>query len=402
MSASTPASNTPAQNAALIAGSTTLSLALGTRQAFGLFLVPLAAVGVPLEMVALAIALHNLAWGVAQPLAGAWADRHGATSAQIAGGLLYSTGYLLPALLPNSLTVIIGMGLMTGIGMALLGWGVSFAGVARAFPPERRSGAMGLASAGGSIGQMLFLPIVAGAIAWGGATLGLLVLGLAMLVAIPLGRPLDRAALEKPAPRKSMTAIRTALGDRGFVLLSLGFFTCGFQLAFLGTHLPGYLTLCGMPAATGAWALMLVGGANIQGTWLCGRAGTIAPPQLVLAGLYLLRGAAILLYWLGPKNEITTALFAIVMGLAWLGTIPLTNGVIARLFGVGDIGALFGVCFISHQIGGFLGAWAGGLVFATTGSYDIAFIATAASGLVAALFNLPIRLPRTARLTSPA
>jgi predicted MFS family arabinose efflux permease len=389
--------NTPAQNSAMLAGSTTLSLALGTRSAFGLLLVPLAGVGVPIETVALAIALHNLAWGVVQPLAGAWADRHGATAAQVAGGLLYALGYALPAIWPHSLTVTLGMGLMTGTGMALLGWGVSFAGVARAFPPERRSAAMGLVSAGGSVGQMLFLPITAGAIAWGGATAGLLVLGLAMLVAIPLGRPLDRAALEKPTPRSSMAAIRTALGERGFVLLSLGFFTCGFQLAFLGTHLPGYLTLCGMPAATGAWALMLVGAANILGTWLCGRAGMIMPPQLALAGLYLLRGAAILLYWLAPKDNLTTALFAIVMGLAWLGTVPLTNGVIARLFGIRDLGALFGVCFISHQAGGFLGAWAGGLVFAWTGTYDAAFIATAASGVVAAAFNLPIRLPRLPR-----
>ena len=217
-----------------------------------------------------------------------------------------------------------------------------------------------------------------------------------LLVALPLGRPLDRAALVRPAPRRSGAAVRVALSDRDFVLLTLGFFTCGFQLAFLGTHLPGYLTLCGMPASSGAWALMLVGGANIVGSWLCGRAGQRLQPQLCLAVIYAVRGAAILAFWLAPKGDLTTALFAIVMGLLWLGTVPLTNGVIARRFGVGDIGALFGVCFISHQIGGFLGAWAGGLAFAWTGSYDLGFIATAASGLVAAAFNLPIRAPRVA------
>ena len=386
--------NTKAQNQALLAGSVTLSLALGTRSAFGLFLVPLAAQGISVANVALAIAIHNLAWGLFQPVAGAWADRRGASEAQVFGGICYAAGFALPALLPGTWTVMLGLGLLTGIGTAFLGWGVAMAGVARAFPPEHRTAAAGLASAGGSVGQMLFLPIVAGAIAYGGASFALLVLAGAMLLAIPLGRPLDRAALDRPAPRKSMAAIRHALGDRNFVLLSLGFFTCGFQLAFLATHLPGYLTLCGMPASTGAWALMLVGGANVVGSYLCGRVGQIVPPQWCLAVIYALRGVAILLFWLGPKDMLTTALFATVMGLLWLGTVPLTNGVIARSFGISDIGALFGVCFISHQVGGFIGAWVGGLMFQFTGGYDIAFIATAASGLVAAAFNLPIRLPK--------
>lgn len=390
------AANTPAQTTALIAGSVTLSMALGARATFGLFLVPLDLEGVSLGDVSLAIAVHNLAWGLFQPVAGSWADRRGAAGAQMLGALLYAVGLGLPALLPATWTVMLGIGLLTGIGTAFLGWGVSLAGVARAFPAERRSGATGLVSAGGSVGQMLLLPVAAAAISFGGATAGLLVLAVLVLVAVPLGVPLDRAALEKPAPRRSIAAIRAALGERNFVLLTLGFFTCGFQLAFLATHLPGYLTLCGMPASAGAWALMLVGGANIAGSYLCGRLGQRHPPQLLLAGIYALRGLAILLFWLGPKDGVTTALFAVAMGLLWLGTVPLTNGVIARIFGVRDIGALFGVCFISHQVGGFLGAWAGGVVFSMTGGYDAAFLATAASGLVAAAFNLPIRLPRPA------
>jgi predicted MFS family arabinose efflux permease len=385
------ARNTPAQSRALLAGSITLSLALGSRATFGLFLVPLAALGIPLSDVALAIAVHNLSWGLGAPFAGAWADRRGAASAQVLGALLYAAGFVLPALVPATWSVMLGVGLMTGLGMAFLGWGVALAGITRAFPPERRSAAAGLASAGGSVGQMLMLPVAAVAIWWGGATMGLLVLGVLLLAALPLGRPLDRAALEKPAPRKSMAAIRQALGERNFVLVSLGFFTCGFQLAFLSTHLPGYLSLCGMSASTGTWALMLVGGANILGSWLCGRLGQRVPPHLVLAALYVIRSAAILAFYLAPKDGLTTALFAIVMGLTWLGTVPLTNNVIAQRFGTGDIGALFGVCFISHQLGGFLGAWTGGLAFAWTGNYDAAFLATAASGLVAAAFNLPIR-----------
>ncbi len=390
------ARNTSAQNAALIAGSVTLSLALGARATFGLFLGPLDLVGIRVADVALAIGLHNLAWGVAQPIAGAMADRYGATRPQVFGALMYAGGLALPAFLPMTWSVMLGLGVLTGVGTAYLGWGVALAGVSRAFPAERRSAAVGAVSAGGSVGQMLLLPVTAAAIAWGGATAGLLVLAAVMLVALPLGRPLDRAALVKPAPRRSGAAVRVALSDRSFVLLTLGFFTCGFQLAFLATHLPGYLTLCGMPASFGAWALMLVGGANILGSWMCGWAGQRLPPQWCLAVVYAVRGAAILAFWLAPKGDLTTALFAIVMGLLWLGTVPLTNGVIARRFGVGDIGALFGVCFISHQIGGFLGAWAGGLAFAWTGSYDLGFMATAASGLVAAAFNLPIRVPRVA------
>jgi predicted MFS family arabinose efflux permease len=348
--------------------------------------------------VALAIGVHNLAWGVAQPVAGSIADREGAARPQAFGALVYAAGLALPALWPATWSVMLGLGVLTGVGTAFLGWGVALAGVSRAYAADRASAASGAASAGGSVGQMLLLPAAALAIGWGGAEAGLLMLAALVLLALPLGRPLDRAALVRPARQRagSGAAVRRAPGERGFVLLTLGFFTCGFQLAFLATHLPGYLSLCGMPASAGAWALMLVGGANIVGSWLCGRAGQRLPPQFCLAAVYAMRGAAILAFWLSPKDTLSTALFAIVMGLLWLGTVPLTNGVIARQFGVANIGALFGVCFISHQVGGFLGAWAGGLVFAWTGSYDVAFIATAASGLVAAAFNLPIRLPRTA------
>jgi MFS family permease len=202
-----PTRNTPAQSAALLAGSLTLSLALGSRASFGLFLVPLDVMGIPLADVALAIAMHNLSWGLASPLAGAWADRRGATSAQMLGAALYALGFGLPALVPATWSVM--------LGMAFLGWGVALAGVTRAFPPERRSSAAGLVSAGGSVGQMLMLPVAAIAISYGGGAAGLLVLGLLLLVALPLGRPLDRAAQngrtqDKPAPRQSLSAVRHA------------------------------------------------------------------------------------------------------------------------------------------------------------------------------------------------
>ncbi len=388
------------QKAALLAGGFTLSMALGTRGSLGLFLAPLALIGVPIEMTALAVAVNALAWGATQPLIGAWADRYGAGVIQALGALIYAGGFLLPALLPGTWPVMIGIGLLTGIGASCTAFGVSLAGVSRAFPDDRRGAATGLAATGGSIGMMLCPPLAAAAIAMGGVQLGFLMLAGMMLLTLPLGRPLDRAALVKPERRNSVAAIRAALSDRSFVLVSLGFFTCGFQLMFLSIHLPGYLTLCGMPAATGAWALTMVGASNIAGSYVCGRLGQRLPPHLVLVGVYILRAVTTLAFFALPKSDLSVAIFAIVMGTTWMGTVPLTNGVVARLFGVRDIGALFSVCFISHQLGGFFGTMMGGLVVAWTGTYDIAFIITALAGFVAAAFNLPIRLTRPALATA--
>ena len=388
------------QKAALLAGGFTLSMALGTRSSLGLFLAPLALIGVPIEMTALAVAVNALAWGASQPLIGAWADRYGAGIIQAIGAMIYAAGFLLPALLPGTWPVMVGIGLLTGIGASCTAFGVSLAGVSRAFPDDRRGAATGLAATGGSIGMMLCPPIAAAAIALGGVSLGFMILAGMMLLTMPFGRPLDRAALVKPERRNSAAAIRAALSDRSFVLVSLGFFTCGFQLMFLSIHLPGYLTLCGMPAATGAWALTMVGASNIAGSYVCGRLGQKLPPHLVLVGLYVLRAVTTLIFFALPKTDLSVAIFAIVMGTTWMGTVPLTNGVVARLFGVRDIGALFGVCFISHQLGGFAGTMMGGLVFAQTGNYDIAFIITALAGFIAAGFNLPIRLSRPALATA--
>ena len=384
------------QRAALWAGGFTLSMALGTRGSLGLFLAPLALIGVPIEMTALAVAVNALAWGASQPLIGAWADRYGAGVIQAVGALIYAAGFLLPALLDGTWPVMLGIGVLTGIGASCTAFGVSLAGVSRAFPDDRRAAATGLAATGGSIGMMLCPPIAAAAIALGGVTLGFLILAAMMLLTLPFGRPLDRAALVAPERRNSAAAIRAALSNRSFVLVSLGFFTCGFQLMFLSIHLPGYLTLCGMPASTGAWALTMVGASNIAGSYAFAKLGQKLPPQFVLVGLYILRAVTTLAFFALPKTDLSVAIFALVMGTTWMATVPLTNGVVTSLFGVRDIGALFGICFISHQLGGFAGTLMGGMVFAWTGAYDIAFIITALAGFVAAAFNLPIRLRQPA------
>lgn len=389
----------PPQTLALLSGSLALSLALGTRQGFGLFLQPLGVEqGISVADAALAVAIHNLVWGLAQTPAGAWADRVGTSLPVAVGALLYAAGLLLPGLFPGPLTLLVGVGVLTGVGTALLTWGTILAGVGRAFPDDRRSSALGIASAGGSVGQMLLLPLTAVAILWFGAAGAFVLLGILLLAALPAGIAVDRARLVPARPRGASSAsgaVRRALAEPNFLLLTAGFFTCGFQLAFLSTHLPGYLALCGMAGAHGAaaWALMVVGGFNILGSFAAGRLGTSFPPQMILAVVYAVRGLAILLFWWADKTPLTLFLFAAIMGLLWLGTVPLTSAVIARRFGMGDVGALFGVAFISHQVGGFLGAFLGGHMLGVTGSYDAVFLATAAAGLLAAAFNAPIRTP---------
>ncbi len=386
---------------ALLAGSTAMSLGLGIRQGFGLFVEPLGAqFGIDIAVTSMAVAIHNLMWGASQPVLGAIADRHGATPVIAFGAACFAAGLLLAGLFTSGWALILGIGVLTGIGMGSLGFSVSLASVARAFPMDRRSQVIGLASAGGSVGQMLFLPMMSVLIATWGANWALLTLGLAVLVGIPLGRPIDAAVPEHMMGTTRLSGIeaaRMALADRDFVLLTLGFFTCGFQLVFISTHLPSYLHLCNMPPDLSAWALATVGGFNIIGSWLAGQAGARLPPQYCLAAVYLTRGLAILVFFLAPKTEFGTMLFAAVMGTLWLSTVPLTSTVIARMFGMGNLGALYGVAFLSHQVGSFLGALVGGLVFKWTGAYDLIWIATAAAGVTAALFNIPIRVaPRTA------
>ncbi len=382
----------------LVAGSLALSLGLGARQCFGLLLDPLAAGhGVSVATTALAVALHNLVWGLAQPAAGAWADRAGAAPVVAAGGMAFAAGLALVALVPTGWSVLLGLGLLTGLGIAGLGFGVVLAAVGRAAPPEARGMALGVASAGGSLGQVLLVPVAAGGVSAGGAALALMLLAAATLAAAPLGWWLERrppaAGVGKPPVATPLRALASvAFGDPSFALLTAGFFACGFQLAFLATHLPAYLQLCGLPMAVGAGALAAIGLFNIAGSLAWGWAGArLAPPQACLAALYALRALAALAYWFGPKTTETTLLFAAAMGLLWLGTVPLTSGLIARLFGTEQLGFLFGLAFLSHQLGGFLGALLGGVAFANSGSYDAVWAATVALGLIAAALNLPIR-----------
>ena len=386
------------------AASLVIGMAMGTRQTFGLFLGPLAVErGLPVGVIALAIALHNLVWGFTQPLAGAAADRYGAPPVVALGVIAYAAGLGLTALTDSALVTMLGMGLLVGIGMSCTTFGVVMTAVGRAASAEQRSLAMGLASAGGSFGQMVLAPIALVTIEDWGIAASLYGLALLLLVAGPFGLLLKRgqtaaqATAMQSMPSPSLGEIMAAaLHHRGYRLMTLGFFACGFQLAFISTYLPGYLDLCHMPAGLGATALALIGFFNMIGSWACGWMGGRFRQQQVLGWLYLIRSTAIATFFLLPKTEASIVVFAAVMGLTWLGTVPLTSGWVAKIFGVGHLGTLFGVCFLSHQVGSFLGAWMGGIVFDMTGSYDAVWILTAASSAVAALLHFPIKDARPA------
>ncbi|RAS26486.1 MFS transporter [Paraburkholderia bryophila] len=380
----------------ILAGALVLSAAMGIRQTFGLFIGPFSFDrGLPVTQIAFAIALHNLVWGFTQPFAGAAADRYGSTPVVAFGATTFAAGLAFAAVAPSGAMLIIGMGLLVGIGVSCTTFGVVLPAVGRIATPEKRSMAMGLVSAGGSAGQVLMVPLAQGVrLSWGIAA-SLFVLAFLMLMVAPLGMVLDRRArtgmpLRETAAEPLRKVLGLALRHRGYRLLTLGFFTCGFQLAFIATHLPEYLTLCHMPVGLGATALALIGLFNMAGSWACGWLGGRYRQHHVLGWLYLIRSVTIGTFFVLPKTSLSVIVFAAVMGLTWLGTVPLTSGLVAKVFGTRHLGTLFGVCFLSHQMGSFLGAWLGGLVFDLTGSYSLLWEATVAAGLLAAMLHFPI------------
>ncbi len=382
------------------AAAASISLALGIRQTFGLFLLPLTAeAGLSPVWLGAAVALHNLVWGLAQPVAGAIGDKGGAGKVMATGGVLMAIGLALPALWPHPLTVMLGIGVGTGLGVACAGTGAALAAVGRAASPEKRGEMIGLASAGGSLGQAALVPLAQGLIGGVGALATLGLFAAVILLVVPIGRSVEwRGPTSTGQPAGAGLAglpalARQALADRDYALLTLGFFACGFQLAFLTMHLPSHLTLCGLPAGLGAAALLTVGLFNIPGSWLCGKASNYVRPELALGAIYMVRTVAIGVFAAVPPTETGTLVFAAVMGFVWLGTIPLTSAAIAQRFGVRDLGALYGVCFLSHQVGGFLGAGAGAVLLETAGNYDSFWPVMIGVGLVASLANWMMRPP---------
>ena len=388
----------------LLGAALILALSLGVRHGFGLFLAPMSTdFGWGREVFAFAIALQNLIWGLAQPFAGALADRLGAARVVIIGGILYALGLVLMGMADSLWSLSISAGLLIGIGLSGTSFSVILGVVGRAVAPQQRSLAMGIASAAGSFGQFVMLPGTLGLIQWLGWSAALLVLGLLVALIVPLvsmlrDRPLPRLDGEQTLGQ----ALREACSHSGFWLLALGFFVCGFQVVFIGVHLPAYLVDQHLPASTGTTVLALVGLFNIVGTYTAGwLGGRLSKPRL-LTSLYLLRAVVIGLFLLAPVTTFSAYLFGIAMGLLWLSTVPLTNGTVATVFGVRNLSMLGGIVFLFHQLGAFLGGWMGGVVYDRMGSYDLVWQISILLSVLAAALNWPVREWPVARLQEAA
>jgi MFS family permease len=380
-----------------------LGLTMGLRQSLGLFLPPIdAAFGIGRETFALGIGLMNLVWGLGAPVTGAIADRFGAGRVGAVGGAFYAGGLLLMTASGGGDQLVLG-GLLVGLGLSGAGFSVVLGAVGRAAPPEKRSAALGLASVGGSIGQFLALPyahLMIGAFGW---VVALALLAATALLIVPLSRGVaGRTQSEQGAVQSLTEAAREAWGHRGFWLLTAGFFVCGFHLAFVAVHLPAYVSDQGLPSWLAASTLMLIGLCNIVGTYGCGLLGARYPKKTVLSLLYLGRALVFLLFLIVPLSEVSVLLFGALMGFLWLGTLPLTSGLVAAIFGPAYMSMLFGIVFLSHQVGGFLGAWLSGWLFDLVGSYDIMWWLSVALGLASAALHWPIDERPVARGAAPA
>jgi MFS family permease len=384
----------------MLGGSLILALSLGIRHGFGLFLPPMSAeFGWGREVFAFAIALQNLIWGLAQPFAGALADRFGAQRTVIVGGVLYAIGLVFMGLADSAWSLSLSAGVLIGIGLSGTSFSVILGVVGRAVPMEKRSMAMGIAAAAGSFGQFAMLPGTLGLIGWLGWSAALLALGLLVALIVPLATMIKDNPLPLQGHEQTLgEALREACGHSGFWLLALGFFVCGFQVVFIGVHLPAYLVDQHLPALVGTTVLALVGLFNIFGTYIAGwLGGRMAKPRL-LSALYLARAVVIGAFVMAPLTVWSAYAFGIAMGLLWLSTVPLTNGTVATLFGVRNLSMLGGIVFLFHQLGAFLGGWLGGYLFDRTGSYELVWQIAIVLSLLAAALNWPVREQPVARL----
>jgi MFS family permease len=375
----------------LLCGGFILTLALGTRHTFGLYLPPMTLdLGWSRETFAFALAIQNLVYGLATPFAGMISDKYGAPRVLVGGTLLYALGMALMAYTQSGWDFALSAGLLVGLGLSCSGFSIVFGVVGRAFPPEKRTLALGIAGSAGSFGQFMMLPYgqtLINQIGWHNA---LLICAITVMLILPLSTALveDRKA---HASRQSIPeALREALGHSGFMLLCSGYFVCGFQIMFISVHFPAYLIDQRMTPETGMTALALIGLFNIFGTYLWGWLGNRYTKKYVLSALYFTRAAVVAVFMLAPLSPATVYLFAATIGFLWLGTVPVTSGLIADVFGVKYLATLTGIAFLFHQVGSFVGVWAGGHLFDSTGSYQLMWIFTIALGVMAGVINLPI------------
>ncbi len=376
----------------LLCGGGVLALSMGIRQTFGLFLEPMTlALDIGRGNFALAIAVQNLIWGLLTPLVGILADRYGTARCLIFGGITYAAGILLMALGDSVLALHLGGGVLVGIAVSATSFPLVLSAVARAVPVQRRSAALGITSAGGSVGQFLLLPYTQSSIGQIGWVSTLVVLAVLSALIVPLS-----AALVGRPPKASTDelsigdAVTEARQHRGYQLLCGGFFVCGFHVAFVATHLPAYISALGFEPQVGANALSAIGFFNIVGGLLAGYLGGRYRKKYLLAGIYLGRSIAIILFMTLPPTELTVWLFSASFGLMWLSTVPLTSGLVGDVFGPRYMATLFGFVMLAHQMGSFLGAWLGGISYDLTGSYGSVWFLAVVLGLIAAALHWPI------------
>jgi predicted MFS family arabinose efflux permease len=393
----------------LLAAAGTFALTMGTRQTMGLFLSPLnTATGLGLGSISLAFAFGQLWWGLTQPFAGAMADKVGAGRVLLAGAVLVAAGTFITPYMTTTWGLILAIGVLSAGGAGMAGPAVLMAATTRLIAPQHRGLATGIVNAGGSFGQFVMAPLAAALMVGVGWAQAMQVMGLIVLLCLPAAYLLRGNALQAaPAGQKVKTtreAITEALRHPGYRLLATGFFVCGFHVAFLATHLPGVVAACGLPAQWAGWSLALLGLFNIVGSLAMGWAIGRWRMKSLLSLVYASRAVAVALFLVAPKTGPVVLAFAAVMGLTFLSTVPPTAGLVAKFFGPANMATLFGLVMLTHQIGGFLGAWLGGQVFEATGNYDLIWIIDIALAVGAALIHWPIReaLPPPRVASQPA
>ncbi|HEV2284438.1 MAG TPA: MFS transporter [Steroidobacteraceae bacterium] len=388
----------------MVAAAAILLITMGARQSLGLFVAPLnRATGVGIVAISLAMAIGQFVWGLAQPVCGLLADRYGSFAVLLAGAVTLAAGALLTTLARGEPGLIVAIGILFAAGAAAGSFSVLIGATARSLAPGQRAFASGFINAGGSLGQFLLAPASQLLITLVGWVAALYALAVAALATIPLSWRLMRAAALEPPPAATggaaaspglaplLAQLRAAARDRSYWCLHLGFFTCGFHIAFLVTHLPGEVNLCALPASVAAGSLAIIGLSNVAGSLGVGWLGGRYRMKWLLFGVYFMRAVAIGVYLLLPRTALTFYAFAAVLGLTWLSTVPPTAGLVGKLFGVRYLATLFGLTLLSHQIGGFCGAWLGGLAREHFGDYGWMWYADMSLALAAALINLPIR-----------
>ena len=382
----------------VITAAVILMITMGSRQTLGLFISPLnTSTGLGVVSISFAFAIGQFVWGASQPIFGAIADRHGPGRVIVVGGLLLALGWALTPLVTDQWMLILTMGVIAAAGAGAGSFSILIGATAGRLPPERRAFTAGFINAGGSFGQFVFAPLVQGLIGAFGWMVAMFGMALSALLTLPLAWIMRRKPAAHSAEATAKDAIglraqlRVAARDKSYWCLHAGFLTCGFHIAFLVTHLPGEVNLCGLSAGVAATSLAIIGLSNIAGSLGAGALGNVFRMKWLLVWLYASRAVAISLYLVAPKTPMTFYVFAAVLGVTWLSTVPPTAGLVGKLFGMRYLATLFGLTLLSHQIGGFFGAWLGGIALADTGSYTWMWYADMGLALLAAVVNLPIK-----------